>query len=604
MRLAPLFAVVAAALAAASARAEIQVLSAENFESALLRHPVSLVEFTDSACHGCRDLDETVLNSLQGVGVFRLDLAASEANHRVGARYGAVKGAATTRVFRGKAYAGTYQGGRRETDVANFLSAVRERKPIAAPNSLRPLPSRRVSAPARVLYETATAGNRAPVAPPVVTIATAVDAGATTSVAGQQQTSAGDSSSPAPYNYTAEAQALLNADDSAFVPKDPRHLGIYEYAAWHRHQVERVKDPNDSALDVKFIVFQELAKVLGFGNQVEGLLSTLMFAMMTKRVFVIDWGRDHNGVDPLELFQDLPLEADLRVFLPHFATIMDDNHLRTLQRKAFNGRNPNDGCMVPSPDWVCADLDAAYADPVIILKGNIYSGHILSYNSHYQDVYTFLFGERGLGNNPYSSLFQWFLRPLPYILERVAKFKAENFAPVGDPQMRTVGIHMRVRDSFLKEQSVPFFWECAQGNFRLNNTVFYLATDNPVVQHEAQTQLAPGNVTWYKQIGNDKNSLRADAEHRLADLLLLGECDDLVVTCGSSYSRVAFSRADIAPLFVTFQSHRWSLRHAPHQCLRAATAKPCAARYLNQIDKVSRYRFGAFSSSFVLLFQD
>ena len=117
-------------------------------------------------------------------------------------------------------------------------------------------------------------------------------------------------------------------------------------------------------------------------------------------------------------------------------------------------------------------------------------------------------------------------RPLPYILERVAKFKAENFAPVGaavrkfsvsvflphllahadlllplifhsgDPQMRTVGIHMRVRDSFLKEQSVPFFWECAQGNFRLNNTVFYLATDNPVVQHEAQTQLAPGNVTW------------------------------------------------------------------------------------------------------------
>lgn len=65
--------------------------------------------------------------------------------------------------------------------------------------------------------------------------------------------------------------------------------------------------------------------------------------------------------------------------------------------------------------------------------------------------------------------------------------------------MRTVGIHMRVRDSFLKEQSVPFFWECAQGNFRLNNTVFYLATDNPVVQHEAQTQLAPGNVTWCVQ---------------------------------------------------------------------------------------------------------
>lgn len=48
--------------------------------------------------------------------------------------------------------------------------------------------------------------------------------------------------------------------------------------------------------------------------------------------------------------------------------------------------------------------------------------------------------------------------------------------------------------------------------------------------------------TRFKQIGRDKNSLRADAEHRLVDLLLLGACDDLVVTCGSSYSRVAYSK--------------------------------------------------------------
>lgn len=74
----------------------------------------------------------------------------------------------------------------------------------------------------------------------------------------------------------------------------------------------------------------------------------------------------------------------------------------------------------------------------------------------------------------------------------------------------------------------------------------------------------------FKHVGNDKNSLRADAEHRLVDILLLGECDDLIVTCGSSYSRVAYSRADIVPLFVTYESHRWSLRHEPHQCLRVS----------------------------------
>ena len=125
-----------------------------------------------------------------------------------------------------------------------------------------------------------------------------------------------------------------------------------------------------------------------------------------------------------------------------------------------------------------------------------------------------------------------------------------------DTDARTVGIHMRVRDSFLKAQSVPFFWECATSNFHLNNTVFYLATDNPLVQEEAQTTLAPATVTWYKQVGRDKQSLRADAEHRLVDILLLGSCDDLVVTCGSSYSRVAYSRVREDSFVVVFHAIR------------------------------------------------
>jgi hypothetical protein len=54
---------------------------------------------------------------------------------------------------------------------------------------------------------------------------------------------------------------------------------------------------------------------------------------MTQRVFVIDWGRDHNGVDPLELFRKLPVDCALSTFMPHFTKVMDDNHLRTLQRK-------------------------------------------------------------------------------------------------------------------------------------------------------------------------------------------------------------------------------------------------------------------------------
>ena len=45
---------------------------------------------------------------------------------------------------------------------------------------------------------------------------------------------------------------------------------------------------------------------------------------------------------------------------------------------------------------------------------------------------------------------------------------------------------------------------------------------------------------------------------------------------------VRYARADVKPMFVTFDSALWSGLHAPDQCRRAVTAKPCGKRY-NQI---------------------
>ena len=235
------------------AQASLEHLSADNFESSLSVFKVSLVEFFDSACHGCGKTDISSLNSaleqLKSVpsagggegsdfGIFRFDVSESNANSAVGMKFGAVKGQSTLRVFRGENFARSYTSGISTKAVVDFLTAVRDGRPISLPSAERAAPDRSAAS-----YAEATANLIAQQTKPSTKTAVAstqewtTKADGTSEPSAQAQPSVTNSKSASFRNYTVEAQQLIDADNPEFVPKDPRHLGIYEYAAWHHHQV-------------------------------------------------------------------------------------------------------------------------------------------------------------------------------------------------------------------------------------------------------------------------------------------------------------------------------------------------------------------------------
>ena len=104
--------------------------------------------------------------------------------------------------------------------------------------------------------------------------------------------------------------------------------------------------------------------------------------------------------------------------------------------------------------------------------------------------------------------------------------------------------------------------------------MFYLATDSESSRQKISQELGSlGRIVNAGDFIDDEYNLR------VLDFLLLSACDDLVVTVGSSFSRLASARGDVAPAFVTFESKIWNLVHPANQCRRGLTARPCSMRY-------------------------
>lgn len=264
-------ALIIAEYASASGENVALALTSHTVEETLANRKVSLIQFFDSTCLNCENLDSTALEhvrksllSVSGAdndfGIFRLDVSHSIEDANFALRFGVSKGKEALRVFQGKQYVRAYQGGFETKDIVEYLVAVRDGKTVRAPKELRSMPAREPTSYIQAFAAARAARQR--------TKQVKIAADATSSLSDQASSSSSSSATANPYvtgiqaqdsrNFTFEAQQLILQDDEMFIPKDPRHLALYEYAAWHHSQVARLKDPNDPATDIKFVVFQEL----------------------------------------------------------------------------------------------------------------------------------------------------------------------------------------------------------------------------------------------------------------------------------------------------------------------------------------------------------
>ena len=188
-----------------------------------------------------------------------------------------------------------------------------------------------------------------------------------------------------------------------------------------------------------------------------------------------------------------------------------------------------------------------------------------------------LLGPRSLAANPFSAALRWLLRPNAAVRAELAEFR-------GGLGPGYLGVQMRVKESYCEGPEanatcVPIFWDCVDRQLAElgPGARVYLSTDSAGVQVQARARFGE-RVTWRRDIPTT-GSIRDDKENRLLELLLLGGAERLLVTCGSSFGRLAYAWADKAPFFVTFKSGLWSANHAPGQCRQAPSAKPCSRRY-------------------------
>jgi len=77
---------------------------------------------------------------------------------------------------------------------------------------------------------------------------------------------------------------------------------------------------------------------------------------------------------------------------------------------------------------------------------------------------------------------------------------------------------------------------------------------------------------------------RLSLEHSVADHLLLGECDDLLVTCGSSFGRISYGRVAKSPMLVAGGKFHCK-KHPTGSCERSKTFKVSGMQFRDMLER-------------------
>jgi hypothetical protein len=222
---------------------------------------------------------------------------------------------------------------------------------------------------------------------------------------------------------------------------------------------------NKSYDQQRFLIFQTNED--GLGNRLEGLVSSFLMAMLTKRAFILDWhpqlvcqARWH------ELFESPGFKWD---YWP-----WPDNRIN--QTEIYKVWIPYCRfCPVRRPDYrpwngLLCDKDFGMPDTrVWLIKSTQWFAPVLAHNPHYRPQVCHM-----LGSDIAGRLIRRLLRPIPELRKRIEDFKALHFDPVNG----VIGLHIRgLEGNAISKEREEVFWRCAAQLSRNEKTKWFLATD-------------------------------------------------------------------------------------------------------------------------------
>lgn len=266
----------------------------------------------------------------------------------------------------------------------------------------------------------------------------------------------------------------------------------------------------------------------------EATISCLLLAILTNRALLLSnainsyWTNARPEID----FTKAPLK----------------NFAEPSEFFSFRGGVDNFSAKMPLYEiFSCSDYEEAFGSKRLLeISSNQYFVPIISNNPHYKTNIKKIFGK-----DIFGPLYRFLMKPKQSVQQRIDNFKNQYFK-----DNYIIGIHMR--KEYIRTRQHPLatsvFFQCAQQmipNIDGVSTKIFIATDSAEYRQEA-----------IKIFGN--SIITSDGTQEM-DMLLLGECDDVIGTTGSTYSEVAFARASKLPLKVS----------EVQLCFRDVTSQPC-----------------------------
>ncbi len=347
---------------------------------------------------------------------------------------------------------------------------------------------------------------------------------------------------------------------------------LQEYLERHRAAIQALREHRDPG--VGFVVMQPSGG--GLGNRELVSVSGLALALASGRVALVDWyGVTSNDISDVSQVYQSPHGIELS-FPSARALWPDWKGWRSERAVIFDSTNQY-VTKWGVDDVVCSQLDDAKSPlgtgsaRVVRVITEQYVASLVRHNPNYKNDF-----DRWFGTSLYEQLSGFYLRPLPVITDRVREFREEKMQG-----KYVIGIQVRrARDSghFFLWEDQHLFWDCARmmrdraAETQPLPVVFFLATDSEQVAAEARKELGDDAVLTVAMATREPDT-RGDEgwQNALVDNYVLSECDDMVVSGGSTFGYVAHGRADVIPMVVSGIHHR---------CMRPVTSQPHNIGYL------------------------
>uniref|UniRef100_A0A7S1I7S9 Uncharacterized protein n=1 Tax=Eutreptiella gymnastica TaxID=73025 RepID=A0A7S1I7S9_9EUGL len=296
-----------------------------------------------------------------------------------------------------------------------------------------------------------------------------------------------------------------------------------QYAVFHGESLQHVATNGCQQARYLVMVADE-----GLGNRLRVLVSLYLMAMITKRVFVVDW------VHPFPL--DNIFTAPVGLNWTAKAPVQCTSKLYDFSSNKLNSRIDR----MKTDDFV-----ASYPEPVVRIKTTIPFYGYLVHHEVWGPVLRRLFGMHGI-----PQLLQYLAVPSPAVQRLVDPLLQR----VGNGELISVhlrtGVVDRQRNLWINDKTTHFLMSCVLTTFHMKvrhkrNPFVFMASDSAAEYEWLAKRIPPDRFLRVPgraaHIASEQHSLE-DYQKAAADWFMLGEADLRFGTGGSSFSAMAMKR--------------------------------------------------------------